>query len=132
MGENGQIDNTKCNENSETGTSSSAKQSQTQPPKQTTTNRFADYFVICGLDLDTGLEPDRFAGKYSLRKKRHICGTFKFPINTIWRFNGFVFDNLTRTFAAALCIGRVCWLRISFVFVNFDQINRLFAHICAI
>lgn len=27
------------------------------------TSRFADYFVICGLDLDTGLEPDRFAGK---------------------------------------------------------------------
>ena len=24
--------------------------------------RFADYFVICGLDLDSGLEPDRFAG----------------------------------------------------------------------
>ncbi|XP_059607628.1 DENN domain-containing protein 5B isoform X1 [Phlebotomus argentipes] len=24
--------------------------------------RFADYFVICGLDLDTGLEPDRFSG----------------------------------------------------------------------
>lgn len=29
--------------------------------KQSTT-RFADYFVICGLDLQTGLEPDRFAG----------------------------------------------------------------------
>lgn len=27
------------------------------------TSRFADYFVICGLDLDTGLEADRFAGK---------------------------------------------------------------------
>lgn len=27
------------------------------------TNRFADYFVICGLDLNEGLEPDRFAGK---------------------------------------------------------------------
>lgn len=27
------------------------------------TKRFADYFVICGLDFDTGLEPDRFAGK---------------------------------------------------------------------
>lgn len=25
-------------------------------------SRFADYFVICGLDLDTGLEADRFAG----------------------------------------------------------------------
>lgn len=29
-------------------------------------SRFADYFVICGLDLDTGLEPDRFAGKKKL------------------------------------------------------------------
>lgn len=27
-------------------------------------NRFADYFAICGLDLDTGLEPDRFSGEY--------------------------------------------------------------------
>ncbi|RZF48660.1 hypothetical protein LSTR_LSTR010750 [Laodelphax striatellus] len=26
------------------------------------TNRFADYFVICGLDLSSGLEPDNFAG----------------------------------------------------------------------
>lgn len=25
-------------------------------------NRFADYFVICGLDLNSGLEPDKFAG----------------------------------------------------------------------
>lgn len=66
MGENGQNDNTKYNEHTETGTSS-AKNQQTQsqsqqPAQQTTTNRFADYFVICGLDLDTGLEPDRFAG----------------------------------------------------------------------
>lgn len=61
MGENGQNDNTK---NTETGTSS-AKNQQTQS-QQTTTNRFADYFVICGLDLDTGLEPDRFAGMYAM------------------------------------------------------------------
>lgn len=25
-------------------------------------NRFADYFVICGLDYSSGLEPDTFAG----------------------------------------------------------------------
>lgn len=31
--------------------------------QQQATSRFADYFVICGLDLDTGLEADRFAGK---------------------------------------------------------------------
>lgn len=28
-----------------------------QIPKQTDQTRFADYFVICGLELDTGLEP---------------------------------------------------------------------------
>lgn len=25
--------------------------------------RFADYFVICGLDKDSGLEPDKYFGK---------------------------------------------------------------------
>jgi hypothetical protein len=30
------------------------------------TDRFADYFVICGLDLSSGLEPDRFAGEWRL------------------------------------------------------------------
>lgn len=30
--------------------------------KCTKTTRFADYFVICGLDLNSGLEPDKFAG----------------------------------------------------------------------
>lgn len=25
-------------------------------------NKFIDYFVICGLDFDSGLEPDRFSG----------------------------------------------------------------------
>jgi hypothetical protein len=25
-------------------------------------NKFADYFVICGLDLNSGLEPDKFSG----------------------------------------------------------------------
>ncbi|XP_031629908.1 DENN domain-containing protein 5B isoform X2 [Contarinia nasturtii] len=68
MGENGQNDNTKYNENAETGSSSVKNQQQQQQTQsqqqrqQTTTNRFADYFVICGLDQDTGLEPDRFAG----------------------------------------------------------------------
>lgn len=27
-------------------------------------NRLADYFVICGLDLSSGLEPDNFSGKF--------------------------------------------------------------------
>jgi hypothetical protein len=30
------------------------------------TDRFADYFVISGLDLSSGLEPDRFAGELYL------------------------------------------------------------------
>lgn len=30
------------------------------------TNRFADYFVICGLDLNEGLEPDRIAGEFKV------------------------------------------------------------------
>lgn len=25
-------------------------------------SKFADYFVICGLDLNSGLEPDKYAG----------------------------------------------------------------------
>lgn len=52
-------------------TSQSSRSPSQQPPQQTPqqqqqqqqSTRFADYFVICGLDLDTGLEPDRFAGK---------------------------------------------------------------------
>lgn len=31
----------------------------------TSKNRLADYFVICGLDLNSGLEPDNFSGKYA-------------------------------------------------------------------
>lgn len=65
MGENSQNDGSKYNETTEAApaalsslTTTSATQSQPSTP-----NRFADYFVICGLDLDTGLEPDRFAGK---------------------------------------------------------------------
>lgn len=57
-----------------TAASMSMVQSPTSPGEQSELNqlkrdadpqfsRFADYFVICGLDLDTGLEPDRFAGK---------------------------------------------------------------------
>lgn len=26
--------------------------------------RFADYFVICGLDKDSGLEPDKYFGEF--------------------------------------------------------------------
>lgn len=25
-------------------------------------NKLADYFIICGLDIDSGLEPDKYAG----------------------------------------------------------------------
>lgn len=30
--------------------------------------RFADYFAICGLDYEAGLEVDRYSGKYTKRK----------------------------------------------------------------
>lgn len=30
--------------------------------------RFADYFVICGLDTVTGLEPDQLSGKINILK----------------------------------------------------------------
>lgn len=29
-------------------------------------HRFADYFVICGLDKDSGLEPDKYFGESSI------------------------------------------------------------------
>lgn len=63
MGENGQS-NRDCGEEQSQDDSLSTSSQQKQPDSQTTTNRFADYFVICGLDLDTGLEADRFAGMY--------------------------------------------------------------------
>uniref|UniRef100_A0A671W9K8 DENN domain containing 5A n=1 Tax=Sparus aurata TaxID=8175 RepID=A0A671W9K8_SPAAU len=62
--------------------------------------RFADYFVICGLDTDSGLEPDELSGKHADGLKRHNIGenfeqsplrrTFKskvlahFPENVEW------------------------------------------------
>lgn len=82
MGENGRNDHGSSkysSENTDAATvqpessSTGSLAASAPPPKtqqtsstspQTTTNRFADYFVICGLDLDTGLEPDRFAGTY--------------------------------------------------------------------
>lgn len=30
--------------------------------------RFAHYFVVCGIDADSGLEPDELAGKAGLRR----------------------------------------------------------------
>lgn len=65
MGENGQNENSKYNETTEAATTSTSLTNLGTHSQQSTPNRFADYFVICGLDLDTGLEPDRFAGMYS-------------------------------------------------------------------
>lgn len=31
--------------------------------------RFAHYFVLCGIDADSGLEPDELAGKAGLRQR---------------------------------------------------------------
>lgn len=64
MGENSQSDGSKYNETSEAATTLSSPTTSTMQSQPSTPNRFADYFVICGLDLDTGLEPDRFAGEY--------------------------------------------------------------------
>lgn len=41
--------------------------------------RFADYFVICGLDTETGLEPDELSGEsvrqcVSLRDPKGVAG----------------------------------------------------------
>lgn len=49
-------------ENGQSNCQNSEPQQHLQPIQQTSKTRLADYFVICGLDLDTGLEPDRFAG----------------------------------------------------------------------
>lgn len=67
MGENVQQDRS-CNARisqpkSQADQQTSSTSNQTPAPIQQATSRFADYFVICGLDLDTGLEADRFAGK---------------------------------------------------------------------
>lgn len=41
-------------------------------------NKFADYFVICGLDFNSGLEPDKYGGefktmiKFFYTRKHHI------------------------------------------------------------
>uniref|UniRef100_A0A8C5D7K2 DENN/MADD domain containing 5A n=1 Tax=Gouania willdenowi TaxID=441366 RepID=A0A8C5D7K2_GOUWI len=43
-----------------------------------TSCRFADYFVICGLDTDSGLEPDELSGEAPREKKRKsICENFE-------------------------------------------------------
>jgi hypothetical protein len=35
--------------------------------------RFAHYFVLCGIDADSGLEPDELAGKAGLRQRGAGC-----------------------------------------------------------
>lgn len=47
----------------ESGTSNGKPKGLNESVQQQFT-RFADYFVICGLDLDSGLEPDLFAGTW--------------------------------------------------------------------
>lgn len=62
MGENGGNSTTSPSAAAAAGNNGTSKSSNNT--EQTSTTRFADYFVICGLDLETGLEPDRFAGKF--------------------------------------------------------------------
>ena len=45
----------------------------------TPANRFADYFVICGLDVASGLEPDRLSGERTCFipihiHQQYVCG----------------------------------------------------------
>lgn len=35
-------------------------------------SRLVDYFVICGLDIECGLEPDRYFGKICRTRYSHI------------------------------------------------------------
>lgn len=39
--------------------------------------RFVDYFAICGLDIDSGLEPDRLSGN------KHVFNAIHTSINII-------------------------------------------------
>ncbi|XP_075214645.1 DENN domain containing pinstripe isoform X2 [Lycorma delicatula] len=52
-------------------------------------NRFADYFVICGLDLSSGLEPDNFSGDSNLQstplERPYKCKVLgHYPENVPW------------------------------------------------
>ena len=43
--------------------------------------RFADYFAICGLDYEAGLEVDRYSGKYTTKiiaKQYNLVTTYIF------------------------------------------------------
>lgn len=55
---------TESSRNGVTTTETNEKESSSGSSRVGRLNRFADYFVICGLDLDTGLEPDRFSGEW--------------------------------------------------------------------
>ena len=37
-------------------------------------SRFTDYFVVCGLDVEAGLEPDQLSGKFA----RNFCVYIKY------------------------------------------------------
>lgn len=46
--------------------------------------RFADYFVICGLDFDSGLETDRLSGNFNFSFVFYIsCDAYVFVYNNI-------------------------------------------------
>ena len=45
--------------------------------------RFADYFVICGLDKDSGLEPDKYFGKSCFFIQRSLIKrVFSYELST--------------------------------------------------
>lgn len=68
--------------------------------------RFAHYFVLCGIDADSGLEPDELAGKAGLRR----CGD---PIRDVGdvREAGCGLQTKSSPSGAGFPAGRALWQR---------------------
>lgn len=67
-----------------------------------TEKRLADYFVICGLDLSSGLEPDQLAGNLLLCF--YILNLWNF--NMILHYHYYYFNNY---------LLRISWLSVIFI-----------------
>lgn len=52
-------------------------------------SRFSDYFVICGLDLENGLEADLYTGEFVdflWNPSMRVLGVFEQRILELWEF----------------------------------------------
>ena len=56
--------------------------------------RFADYFVICGLDKDSGLEPDKYFGESFASFALSFCALT--PLSSLFRSSLFSAWNKAR------------------------------------